>query len=150
MRAESLDVGKKLDKTKKAVRTWLQKNGTADDNGNLIYVFPDPVDVLDGKEYAGVMLRKSQGSPYLEEDEVREFLERKFVSGTEHAHHSPHQDNPLLRRAFRTVEVLDPDELYVMQQEGIITEEELRGLLHDPAPSYALWPYDPAEELEDD
>ena len=35
-------------------------------------------------------------------------------------------------------------------QEGWLGEEELRGLLHDPAPSYALWPYEPPEELEND
>lgn len=134
-RSESLERNRRLDAAKKNVRGWLTENGTPDDDGNLVFTFPKEIQSADSKLYAGVMLRKTVGPAYFDEDEVYEFLEKNTA---------------LRARVFKTVQVLDPDELYIMQQEGTITEEELRGLLHYPKPTYALWPVESATALEEE
>jgi hypothetical protein len=139
-RSEHLERNHQLDAVKKVLRDWLQKNGTEDDDGNLVYSFPRAIAGADSKSYKGVILRKTIGSAYFHEEEVKDFMALKFP--TLH-------DNPY-NRVFRMVEVMDPDELYVLQQEGRITEAELRSLIHYPKPSYALWPVESTTPLEEE
>jgi hypothetical protein len=46
--------------------------------------------------------------------------------------------------------VPDLDELYVLQQEGKITEKQLRSLMHAPDPTYSLWPVEAGAVTEED
>ena len=139
-RAEASVHTKKFESAKAPLKKWLKENGIEDADGNLVYEFPRDISSIDEKVYAGVMLRKSVGQSFMVEDEVREFIKR----------HKKAKVRDAYGRVFKYVEVLDQDELYVLQQEGAITEEELRSLLKDPAPQYALWPIEATEELEGD
>ena len=138
-RAEASVHTKRFESAKAPLKKWLKENGTEDVDGNLVYEFPRDISSIDEKVYAGVMLRKSVGQSFMVDDEVRDFLSSKGLG-----------HNKVYKRVFKTMEVLQSDELYVLQQEGLITEAELRGLLHDPAPQYALWPIEATEELEGD
>lgn len=143
LRTGNLESNRKFDSAKKPVKDWLKKYGTEDADGNLVYTFPSVLTGTDGKDYSGVMLKKSVGPAYFLDDEVRKLLESKPAGDTI-------EQSNLAKRVFRTVEVLDQDELYLLHQEGKITEDELRGLLHYPNPSYALWPVEAKEILEDE
>lgn len=133
-RTDNLERNRRLEAAKKPVREFLKSYGTEDENGNLVYTFPHPVAMADGKNYAGVMLKAGPVTPYLDEHEVTRLLQGK--------------DPALVLRVYRTITVFDPDELYVLQQEGAISEEQLRGLLHYPEPSYSLWPVEATVPLE--
>lgn len=136
IRTENSTVTNRFKLAKAPVKKWLEANGEEDVEGNLIYEFPREIIGGDDKVYSGVMLRKSVGQSFMVDGEVEALLLKK---------------NPtLLARVFKTVEVLQPEELYVLQQEGLITERELRKLLHDPPAQYALWPIEAEEVLEGD
>ena len=142
-RVASLEQNRTFEAAKKPVKQWLEANGTEDDDGNKTYTFPRNITAVDEKVYSGVMLRKAVGAATMDDKEVRELLLKVGVRKAKN-------QTALEQRVFRTVEVLDMDEVYVLQQEGLITEEELRGLLHYPKPSYSLWPVEAAEPLEDE
>lgn len=140
IRTENSTVTNRFKLAKAPVKKWLEANGEEDADGNLIYEFPREVVGGDDKVYSGVMLRKSVGQAFMVDDEVRAFLGKKFKTL---------KDNPY-SRVFKQVEVLQSEELYVLQQEGLITERELRSLIHDPPAQYALWPIEAEEVLEGD
>lgn len=131
VRAGKLDGEKRFSAVSKPVKAWLAANGATDAEGNRVYKFPSIMQGADGKTYSGVMLKRSQGPAYFDPEEVIEFAKH---CGLAH-------------RVVKTVEVPDLDELYVLQQEGKITEKELRGLMHDPEPSFALWPVEAKDQL---
>ena len=138
-RVLSSQSGHAFENTKKPVRKWLNEHGETTEDGNITYTFPRPITGVDGKTYSGVELRPSRGQPAFIEDDVKEFfkLREQPVKGW-------------LDRVFPLRRVFDPDELYVLHQEDEISEDELRGLLHYPDPSYALWPIEAVEILEED
>lgn len=133
-RTDKLLAEAKFKRSAKPVKEWLDEkddngrfvNGVEDTEGNRVFKFSRVLQGVDGKMYSGVMLKKGLGEAYFEPDEVLEFLRHKPMS--------------VQKRAIKTVVVPDLDELYVLQQEGKITETELRSLMHQPAPNYALWP----------
>ena len=133
-RTDKLLAEAKFKKSAKPVKEWLDEkdgdgnfvHGVEDIEGNRVFSFGRPIQGVDGKMYSGVMLKKSAGESYFDPDEVLEFLRHKPMS--------------VQKRAIKTIVVPDLDELYVLQQEGKLTEQELRGLMHDPKPQYALWP----------
>lgn len=135
LRANKLAAERAFNASARPLKKWLTENGEEDADGNLIFKFPFPISGEDGKDYAGVMLRRQQGPSTFDEDEVRAFAERKGFG--------------YQARLIKLVEVVDLDELYVMQQEGKISEEELRGLMHAPDPTYALWPLEAAVQEEE-
>lgn len=141
-RVASLEANYGFDKSKKPVRDWLEKHGVEDEDGNLVYEFPRTVTAVDNKRYSGVMLKRNVGAAFMVEDEVRKLLDANGKRTSTGLRAS--------ERAFKLVEVLDEDEVYVLQQEGVITEEELRSLLHYPKPSYSLWPIENKDRPEED
>lgn len=141
-RTEHVSRERKFEVTKSAVRAYLRHYGEENADGNLVYKFPKIFHGVDGKDYAGVELRRQQGPAFLEHDDVAHFLKRKFTSKDVY--------DKIYDRVFRLTRVMDADEMYVLQQEGLITEEELRGLLRRPDPKYALWPVEAPEILEDE
>jgi hypothetical protein len=140
VRVKNSEVTNQFKLAKAPVKKWLEANGEEDDDGNLIYEFPREVVGGDEKVYSGVMLRKSVGQSFMVDDEVQAFIKKHKSANVRDAY----------GRVFKYVEVLQPEELYVLQQEGHITERELRKLLHDPPAQYALWPIEAEEVLEGD
>jgi hypothetical protein len=142
-RTEKLLAEAKFKKSAKPVKEWLDEkdgdgkfvHGVEDDDGNRVFKFARPMQGIDGKMYSGVMLKRSQGESYFDPDEVLEFLRHKPMS--------------VQKRAIKTITVPDLDELYVLQQESKISEVELRSLMHDPEPQYALWPVESKAIVEE-
>jgi hypothetical protein len=129
-------------KSARRVKEWLGKNGATDADGNIYYHFPSPVPDADGQMWAGVHHRyDGNAAPYFIEDEVRQFLLDKYAPGADYG--------KLLARCFPSVTItnLDPEQIYLLEQEGTITKQELRQLLHEGEKKYSLWPieYDPTE-----
>ena len=142
LRAAKLAAEKNFSEAARPLKAWLNdpENGEEDANGNRIYRFGRSVPdgkAVDGKEYAGVMLRRTQGLPTFDEDEVLEFARNAG-------------DEEIPRRLLKTIVVPDLEQLYVLQQEGLITEDELRALMHVPKPTYALWPVEAADLTEEE
>lgn len=141
LRTQKLEAERRFKSASDPVRKWLAAkdeddkwaNGEEDAEGNRVFYFDQSMVGADGRRYAGVMLRRAQGAATFDEREVLGFA---FERG-------------LRDRLVKTVEVADLDELYVLQQEGIITEAELRSLMHTPAPTYALWPLEATELTEE-
>lgn len=132
---------KNYDQARKKVKDWLTArddqgrfiNGETDDAGNQIYWFPKPITSADDVEYAGVMLKASPGNAFFDEEEVMGFARAKGLA----------------KELIKTVEVVDEEQLFVLYQEGVISEEELRGLTHYPAPTYTLWPVKTQDALDE-
>jgi hypothetical protein len=137
-RVRNLEYTRSFESAKKPVKDWLKKYGTEDTAGNLVYQFPTVLAGADGKFYSGVMLKRSVGPAYFNDDEVMKLID------------SLDADICWEERVWKTVRVLDQDQLYLMHQEGVITEDQLRGLLHYPNPTYALWPVEAKEIFEDE
>jgi hypothetical protein len=141
-RTQKLDTERRFKSASDPVRKWLAAkdddgkwvNGEEDAEGNRVFYFDQSLTGADGRRYAGVMLRRAQGAATFDEKEVLAFA---------------HTDARLAHRLVKTIEVADLDELYVLQQEGWITEAQLRGLMHTPAPTYALWPLEATELTEE-
>lgn len=136
IRAGKLDDEKRFSAAAKPVKAWLAANGAVDAEGNRVYKFPSLMQGADGKVYSGVMLKRGQGPAYFDPAEVIDFAKGKSGYVT--------------TRVVKTIEVPDLDELYVLEQEGKITEKELRSLMHDPDPTYSLWPVEAAAIAEED
>lgn len=145
LRAAKLAAEKSFSAAARPVKAWLAEtdeddkylHGEQDADGNRIFRFSQLIPG-DGKYYEGVMLRRTQGLPFFDPDEVLEFARRQPPS------------SGVATRVIRTIEVPDLEELYVLQQEGVITEAELRSLMHTPDPTYALWPMEAAEMTEEE
>ena len=133
-RVVSSQAGKAFKDTSKRVREYLEKNGTPDDDGNLVYLFPGALVASDDKAYDGVMLRRLQGKVFFDTEEVMRFVDSKGISE---------------RQVIVWHPAVDEDGLMYLYQDGKITEDELRGLMHYPEPTYALWPIEHKEELEE-
>lgn len=135
-RVESSGVTKKFEASKKNVREYLKKHGEPDDEGNICYYFPRVITAANDLLYAGVMLKRAPGSSYMVDSEVKALLKERDL------------DQKDYERVVYEVEHVDADMLYVLQQEGKISESDLRGLQHEAEPSYSLWPIEAEEELE--
>lgn len=141
-RTEKLLAEAKFKRSAKPVKEWLDEkdehgkfvNGTEDDDGNRVFKFSKVMQGMDGKLYSGVMLKRQDGTAYFDSDEVLAFAD---------------SDPAITDRLIKMVPVPDIDELYVLQQEGKITEKQLRSLMHQPEPQYSLWPIEAAASLEE-
>lgn len=148
-RTDKLLAEAKFKRSSKPIKEWLDErddngkfvNGVEDTEGNRVFKFSRLMQGVDGKTYSGVMLKRSQGENYFDPEEVLEFIRVVDVAKGANGHIS--------ERVIKTIEVPDLDELYVLQQEGTITEKQLRGLMHEPAPQYALWPIEAKAVLEE-
>ena len=113
--------GKARDKARDVVKAWFARGGdpdheiTVNDNGSQILEFDEPL-LLDGKKIAGLENRRTV-TPELDLDLVDAWLETLDED----------ERQQLSKRLYKKVidHVFQPDALYAMQQEGILSEDEL-------------------------
>ena len=123
----------------KDMRTYVQQHGVPVDEDNeystLQWEFEKPIRVGD-KRFTGLELRYTQPTPEFDEEAALELIEKKG----------------LRRSCTKLVRIVDQDALYVAQQQGKVTEDEMDSLLRNPEddedykPKYALWPIDAEPE----
>lgn len=109
------------DKLRDELMTVVQSDGEPDDKGNVFLPLPTEVEV-GGKKYGNLKAERRASSVFME-DKAEELLSGKG----------------LLERAQKTIVVLDHDEVYLMHQEGLITEEEIDSLFQEKV-TYAFVP----------
>jgi hypothetical protein len=116
---------KKLEDDQKRARERLMEyiagHGLQDDRGSLVIEFDDPI-TIEGVTYTGIMNQR-RASEYLDTDKVEKLAVNK----------------DLRERMVHMEEVWDYDEIYVLYQEGLITEEEFDWLM-DVTEQWALVP----------
>ena len=114
-----------LKKRKEDARTfllpWLQDNFAPDENGCYLYEFPDPINI-DGVSYRGLMAQR-RVSEFVNEDRAKEII----------ADH--HEEDRCLVPI--TELYVDYDALYALNQEGIISDEEIDSII-EPQETFAL------------
>jgi len=122
----------RAEKPRDAAKNWLKpyvlQHGVDDgDKGHVRVMFPQPM-VIGTTTYYGLEDRRIPGRTYMDEDEVRTFLAGKPAAVR----------SRVIRKV--TTEVVDTDELYALNQEGKVSDDELDSLLHQKDPTYQLWP----------
>lgn len=112
---------KRREEYRDLLKEYIQSKGTEDENGNLCYIFDEPLFIEDGK-YIGLQNQRKVSEFYNEKKAV------KLI-----------EDTGLKARCIREVVTweIDYDELYAANQEGLVTDEEIDSIMdHDV--SYAL------------
>lgn len=112
---------KKREDLRDKLKEWLIANCEQDENGNYIYEFDKPVQ-LDNTEVRGLMAQR-RVSEFIDEDKAWEIVDKYNVRDT----------------CVETVttEELNFDMLYALNQQGIITDEDIDSIL-DLKESFAL------------
>jgi hypothetical protein len=116
--------GKARDRARDLIKKWFEGGGDADheitvnDNGSLIVEFEEPV-AVDGVKVLGLENRRTETSE-LDLDAVDEWLESLPEA----------QRKALSSRLYKRVvdHVFQPDELFKLNQEGVLSDEELDAL----------------------
>jgi hypothetical protein len=105
------------------ISTFVDAHGETDEKGSKFWDLPEPVEV-NGQKFTSVK-RERRTSIGLDVDAVETLANKKGLTD----------------RVFKevTTTVLDQDELYVLQQEGLITEDELDALFTESV-SFAFKP----------
>jgi hypothetical protein len=100
-------------------------NGEVDDKGNRTLYFDEPLTIGE-KTYTGVQAQRKEPAQFVDEDAAEKLLKSKGQK---------FYDAVFKRQVIR---VFSEDDLYVLNQRGIVTDEELDSLLKSGDPSYAL------------
>lgn len=100
----------RLDSLKKELTQWVAEHGETDDKGHRNFVLPAPLD-YDGKAYTGFQQQRRVSQSF--DTEVAEKLLK---------------DKDLWERATVVVREIDQNEVYVLNQEGLLTDDELDSL----------------------
>jgi hypothetical protein len=105
------------------ISAYVDENGEVDEKGSKFWKLPAPMEV-NGQTFTEIK-REKRTSIGLDEDAVDTLVNSKGVRD----------------RVFKevTTTVLDQDELYVLNQEGVISDEELDALFTEKI-SYAFKP----------
>lgn len=103
----------RLNKLRDKVAAAVEQRGYTDHKGSQFLDLPFPIPAGDN-EYIRIK-RERRVSISADEEAAEKILKAK--------------DEALYRRAFPLVPTLDPDELYVLLQEGHLTEEEMDRIL---------------------
>ncbi|MGW3273918.1 hypothetical protein ACWDFH_20960 [Streptomyces kronopolitis] len=109
LKAQQTDLTTRMNRLRDKVAAAVQARGYADHKGSQYIDLPFPIPVGDS-EYIRIK-RERRVSVTADEEAAERILKAK----------SPE----LYRRAFPPVPTLDADELYVLLQEGALTEEEM-------------------------
>jgi hypothetical protein len=97
---------------------YIKKNirdlGELDENGNVIWLFDNPMTTDDAGQYLGFKLQR-RVSEYVDEEKARTIIE----------------SHGLGPRCVRYIEVteIDYDEMYAANQQGIISDDEIDSII---------------------
>lgn len=118
---DEAELKKRREDARSFLLPYLQENFVPDENGCYIYEFPDPI-IIDGVSYKGLMAQR-RVSEFVNEDRARELI-------------AEHHEEDRCLYPVTTFEV-DYDELYALNQEGIISDEEIDSII-EPQETFAL------------
>lgn len=121
------------DRAKAVLKGWLtlrnkageMVNGDVDENGNRTLYFDEPLTIGEAT-YTGVQAQKKEPTPAIDLDAAETLLKGKG---------SEAYDKVFKRRVIRE---FDEDALLVLNQKGVLSDNELDGLLVTGDPTYAL------------
>lgn len=114
-------VRKEREQMRDKLKEWLIANCEQDENGNYIYEFDKPI-VLDNTEVHGLVAQR-RVSEFIDEDRAWEIVDKYNV-----------RDQCV---ETITTEELNFDMLYALNQQGVITDEDIDSIL-DLKESFAL------------
>jgi hypothetical protein len=95
-----------------SLKTWIMENCEQDENGNFRWELDDPITV-DGEEWITGFELQRRVSEFINEDKAWDIV-RKYDVGD---------------ACVVMVEELDCDQLYVLNQQGIISDEDIDSIL---------------------
>jgi hypothetical protein len=101
-----------IDAGKRNLKDWILDNCEQDESGNYMWDFGKPVAGENDTSYRGLMLQR-RVSEFIDEDKADEII----------CNHN------LQDRCYTTIEVIDFDQLYACNQEGIVSDEEIDSIL---------------------
>lgn len=111
LKAESNAALARHDVLKGELMTYLSEHGEEDERGHREFRFTNPI-TIGGAAFVGIK-RERRVSLGLDEDKASEILAEK--------------GEDIVRRVFKevTTTVLDQDEIYVLHQEGVLSEADI-------------------------
>lgn len=118
---DEAELKKRREDARSFLLPWLKDSFDPDENGCYLYEFPDPISI-DGVSYRGLMAQR-RVSEFVNEEKARELI-------------AQHHEEDRCLYPVTTFEV-DYDALYALNQEGIISDEEIDSII-EPQESYAL------------
>lgn len=113
--AETMDYDQlktRIDTSKRDLKDWILDNCEQDESGNYVWDFDKPVIGDKDDSYRGLMLQR-RVSEFIDEDKADEII----------------QAHNLQDRCYTTIEVIDFDQLYACNQEGVVSDEEIDSIL---------------------
>lgn len=113
--AETMDYDElksRIDTGKGDLKNWMLDNCEQDESGNYIWDFDKPVAGDNDTSYRGLMLQR-RVSEFIDEDKADEII----------------CSHNLQSRCYTTIEVIDFDQLYACNQEGVVSDEEIDSIL---------------------
>jgi hypothetical protein len=113
--AETMDYDQlktRIDTSKRDLKDWILDNCEQDESGNYLWDFDKPVIGDKDDSYRGLMLQR-RVSEFIDEDKADEII----------------QAHNLQDRCYTTIEVIDFDQLYACNQEGVVSDEEIDSIL---------------------
>lgn len=123
LKSEAKTITSRADSLKAKLKAWLPDNWTSqNENGSLFWDAPETITDLKGVSYSGMELRKAQPEPLFNEEKAEKILRRKGV----------------LDEALSSY--VDQDKVYLLVQEGKITEADLDKMLDPQDPTWSFWP----------
>jgi hypothetical protein len=105
------------------LKSYIFEEGEETPEGHLEVLFPEPLNI-GGVRYLGLRNQRTNPAPLLDEDRAQELLDQLGLRD---------------RVAEEvTVTQWNWDELYVLNQQGLITDEQLDSLFDEPEPKWSL------------
>lgn len=130
------------DRAKAVLKAWLtlksaagkMVNGDVDENGNRTLYFDEPLTIGE-TTYTGVQAQKKEATPAIDIDAAKELLLAKGANASGEGRDDVYYDKVFKRRVIRE---FDEDALLVLNQKGVVSDDELDALLVSGEPTYAL------------
>ena len=113
LKHEVTEVTKRQNKLRDEISAFVEANGYVDDKGSYLYDLPEPI-TAGGKTYTTIK-RQRKVRTFFKEDEAEALLKSK--------------GEDVYRSALTIPEpYLDQDKVYVLNQQGVLTDEEIDSL----------------------
>lgn len=119
----SLSMGSRTTGSYSVIAERCRTQGDLDDSGSYTWTLPSPVRI-DARVYTGFRLQARQPSPCFDEDAARALIDSL-----------PEEDR---RTVTRTEVVYDFDQLFLLRQQGKISDQDLDPVIITPPKEYSL------------